>query len=296
MRPLSLGSSDKPRFGLWRRVLTLALLLLPVALYLAGRSEDRSTVVGRVAAACTAPLQRGITYAGDAISLTWQRYIALYYIAIENEGLRKQNARLTGQLVTLEELRLENERLRRLLRLQEDLSMPAATGAKVIALSPVPAFRSVRLDKGHADGIAIGDAVVAATGLVGRIASLSEHTADVLLLVDAGSSVDALVQRSRARVRVRGEGGDASFGLDAQYLERTADVEPGDLLLTSGLGRTFPKGLPVGRVRGVERRAFGLYQRAIVQPSVDVTTLEDVLVTPLQSAAVRVALEAAGDP
>lgn len=296
MRFTQLTAGEKPRASKSRLLIVGFLLCAPGAVALTKRGEQAPTTwVGALAAWATRPVQTAVVGGIDGAWGLWNRYVALWQVAADNVALKDKNIRLTAQLRAFEEASAENARLRGLLALREQLAAPDAAAARIIAVSPVPAFRSLRIDRGRAQGVSAGDAVVVPTGLVGRIAAVGEHTADVMLLVDASSSVDALVQRSRARVRVRGEGGDAAFGLDAQYLERTADVEPGDVLVTSGLGHTFPKGLPVGLVRGVERRAFGLYQRAIVQPSVDVTRLEDVLVVATHSPALQVALEASDE-
>jgi rod shape-determining protein MreC len=150
--------------------------------------------------------------------------------------------------------------------------------AQIIAMSSTPLFRSVRIDRGTNDGVRVGSAVINDRGVVGRVAAVTMQWSDVMLLVDANSSTDVLVQRTRARARVRGFGGDRTIGIQVEYMSRTADVEPGDVLVTSGVGEVFPKGLRVGRVLATETRAFGLYQNATIEPAVDVAKLEDVLV------------------
>jgi len=87
-----------------------------------------------------------------------------------------------------------------------------------------------------------------------------------------------VVQRTRALARVRGYGGDKRAELDIEYLERTADVEPGDILVTSGLGTIFPRGLEVGEITMVERGTFGLYQQVDIRPSTNFAELETVMV------------------
>ena len=264
-----------------RRLATAMWLLAPLGLIaLRAQATGPTTWLADAAAGLSRPLQAATVSAIDGAARVGRRTMALWTLLIDNEALHTQVDRLQAQVLRLEEAAAENTRLRALLALREDVGEPNALVAPVIAVSPVPAFRSLRVGRGALDGVHVGDAVFCAQGLVGRVATVSERSADVVLVVDAQSSVDAIVQRSRARVRVRGEGRDAAFGLEGQYLERTADVEPGDTLLTSGLGHTLPKGLVVGRVRGIERRAFGLYQRVLVQPAADVGRLEEVLVAP----------------
>ena len=171
-----------------------------------------------------------------------------------------------------------NERLRLLVGLRGRAPQVQMLYARVVATSPTPLFRSLRLDRGAKDGIKVGAAVINQDGVIGRVAAVSDGWADAMLIVDANSSTDVLVQRTRARARVRGTGSDTHLGVQVEYLARSADVEPGDVLITSGTGTTFPKGLRVGTVMSVGRGAFGLYQNAQVEPSVDLGRVESVLV------------------
>lgn len=216
----------------------------------------------------------------DGVSNTWQRYIALVGMERENERLVDENARLRAELFQRDEILHENERLRLLVGLQESAPQIKMIFAEVIGTSPSPLFRSLRLNRGTDHGVRVGSAVVTYDGVVGRVAATGAGFADVMLLIDPNTSTDVLVQRTRARARVRGGGDDSALGIDVQYLARTVDVEPGDLLITSGVGSVFPKGLPVGRVLSVERSAFGLYQHAIAKPSVDFSRIEAVMVIP----------------
>ncbi len=255
------------------------MVLLPLSFYVSNSKQSRDhNLFDRTVVALSAPVQWLVVSSLDAVTDLWSRYVALMGVQEENQRLHDDNRRLRADLHHGEEQRLENARLRRLVGLQGRAPQVRMVFAGVIGTSPSPLFRSLRINRGRHDGITLGAAVVSHEGVIGRVAALTEHYADVMLLVDNNSSTDVLVQRTRARGRVRGQGGDDDVSIDVQYLARTADVEPGDLLITSGLGKTFPKGLRVGRILSVERRAFGLYQRASVQPSVDFGRIEAVMV------------------
>jgi rod shape-determining protein MreC len=118
--------------------------------------------------------------------------------------------------------------------------------------------------------------VVAADGVVGRVHTVSGHSADVLLLTDRNSSIAVRVDRSRARANVRGSGGPGPARLE--HALRSDDLIEGDALVTSGTDGVFPRGLRVGAVTRVRRAGHGLYQAAEVVPAVDVNRLEEVLV------------------
>jgi rod shape-determining protein MreC len=98
----------------------------------------------------------------------------------------------------------------------------------------------------------------------------------VILLVDSRSAVDALVLSSRARGIVRGRGGD--LGLMVDHLVRTAEIQPGDVMVTSGLGGVFPGGLSLGEVASVTAPRAGVFREAELRPAVDFGELEEVLV------------------
>lgn len=257
----------------------MLLLALPFVFYMSNSKSVRDhNALDRAVASISAPLQWLIVSSLDASFGLWHSYIGLVGVQADNDRLHDENIRLTTLVAERDEQAHENERLRLLVGLRERAPEVKMLFAQVIATSPSPLFRSLRIDKGRNDGIEVGAAVVSPAGIVGRVAALGDNFADIMLLTDANSSTDVLVQRTRARARVRGQGGDDGFAIEAQYLARTADVEPGDVLITSGLSRVFPKGLVAGRVISVERRAFGLYQRAMVQPNVDFSRIEAVMV------------------
>jgi rod shape-determining protein MreC len=187
--------------------------------------------------------------------------------------LDAENRRLRAELATQVELRQENQRLRALLGLVEEKALPTLA-ARVIAEDASSWFRTIEIDRGSADGIREGLPVVNAAGLIGRVVRTTPHAARVLLITDASSAVAVLVQDQRIRGVCRGQGG--ALALDFALVQDVIQV--GDGVVTSGLGGVFPKGLVVGYVSGVQREQFGLFQTIEVEPAVDFTRLEEVLV------------------
>ncbi len=216
----------------------------------------------------------------DGVTNIWRRYIYLVDVQAENEALRTSIAELRSEVSRREEARLENVRLHRLLALTEPARDVPTIVARVVSTAPTPLFRSIRVDRGSRHGVHTGAAVVGHDGVIGRVAAVAPWSADVMLLIDANNSLAVLVQRTRARARVRGKGGDQTLGIEVEYLGRTEDVEPGDILITSGTGTVFPKGVTVGTIISVERRAFGLNQEATAEPSVDFGRIEEVMIIP----------------
>jgi rod shape-determining protein MreC len=117
--------------------------------------------------------------------------------------------------------------------------------------------------------------VVTERGLVGRVHQVGPVSSTVLLLTDPSSGVQGLVQRTRAAGVVNGKSGGAPV---MEYVPQGAEIEPGDLVITSGLGGNFPKNLVIGQVVEVQQRDFDMFQQAVIRPTVDFNRLEFVLV------------------
>jgi len=147
--------------------------------------------------------------------------------------------------------------------------------AEVIASSPSAWFRTIVINKGHRDGLNKGMPVVTWEGVVGRVMRTSPGSSIILLIVDRNSSVDVLVQRTRARGIVEGDGASRC---QLRYVPRTDDIQAGDRIITSGLGGIFPKGLSLGEAVMVEQKDYGLFHVVEVRPSADFSRLEEVMV------------------
>jgi rod shape-determining protein MreC len=131
------------------------------------------------------------------------------------------------------------------------------------------------LDLGKSDGIEVGYPVVTDQGLVGRISGVTDTTSKVLLIGDPSSAVNAILQSSRLNGVIRGApGGD----LVMDYLPQGEKFSIGEVVLTSGLGGRFPKGIPIGQVVEIRQRDIDVFQQAVVRPTVDFPRLELVMV------------------
>ncbi len=255
-------------------LLAVALLLSVLLLYSYNlRQKASTTFFERAVLTLAAPFQASIDGASDAVFGWWQHYLWLVNAEQRNVELVQENLQLRKSLQQVEEFRLQNERLRELLAFVDDIDRPALP-AQVIGEDVSSWARTITIDKGTRAGLRTGLPVVAADGVVGRIIKSSPNSSRVLLVTDASSAIAALVQRTRTRGVARGRGAELSL----DFALRDADIEPNDLLVTSGMGGVFPKGLPLGQIGQVERDEFGLFQRVKVAPAVDFSHLEEVLV------------------
>ena len=219
-------------------------------------------------------MQAVVSSARDGVRGVWDGYISVLGAHRENEQLRDRVAQLEQQTVRLGELERENARLSELLDFRARLE-GTVYSARVIGRDPLPWFRTLTLDRGERDGVRRGMAVLAPQGVVGQISTVSRTAAQVLVLTDTNSGIDALVQRTRARGIVQG---DLEAGCYMKYLRRAEDVVVGDQVVTSGLDGIFPKGIIVGEVTDVGLRNRGLLQGAVVQPSAPLDRIEEVVI------------------
>ena len=201
-------------------------------------------------------------------------FLTVASLRSENERLRNRIQELEAENHRLLEAEATNQRLQELLEFRSRLAVGSVT-ASIIANSASSWFQSALLNKGAADGVRKGMAVVTPLGVVGQVVSVTKHNAKVLLLTDPNSGVDVLVQRTRTRGIVSGSLGNGTI---MKYVKRSEDVREGDRLVTSGVDGVFPKGLLVGTVTKVEREQLGLFQLIEVAPAVVPSRVEAVLV------------------
>ncbi len=260
----------------YRFYITLFLfLLIPViALDTSTRAPRDYRFYDRVILAVTSPIQTAISWSLEqAVDLT-QGYLYLWNVKSQNTHLFEENRKLLGQIASLKEAENENVRLREILNFQEKMKLESII-ARVIAKDVSTEFRAVRLNRGENAGIKKGMAVITYEGVVGRVLRTTATTSDVVTILDLLSAVDAVGERSRARGVVEGLTDELC---QMKFTLRTDDIQPGDFLLSSGLGGIFPRGVAVGTVSKVKKKQFGISQEIEVKPAVDFTKLEEVMV------------------
>ena len=221
-----------------------------------------------------APFQKLVKQTINLTKDFWSSYFYLIDVRHENRVLKREINSLGRENSRYRELLATQARLRQLLQFKEIIRRPVVA-AQVIGLDPTGWFKSVIIDKGKSAGLKLDMPVVNASGVVGRIVSVSTDYAKVLLIIDQNSAVDCLMQRSRDRGMVKG----LSSGVcKMDYMAKSSDAVVGDMVITSGMGGIFPKGLPVGKISGVKEGSGELFKEIDVTPSVDFSKLEEVLV------------------
>ncbi len=261
-------------------ILAVLLVILPlIALNTSNREPAKLYWWDKGILRLVAPVQGALSWVIGFVGTGVGDYFLLLDVKQNSKKVTLENRRLLHELDAFEELALENERLRKLMKFSRS-TQGNKIMAQVIAQDILSAFRTVRLNKGSADGVTKGMAAVTYEGIVGRVLRVDSHYSDVLTLVDSSSNVASLIQRNRTRGLVEGYEGNV---LRMKYVRRTDDIQVGDNVMSSGIGGLFPKGVMIGKVVKVTKKSYGLTQNIEVHPSVDFSTLEEVMIIKPQS-------------
>lgn len=261
----------------WRsnRVLFFLISLLVCFILLFGSISGR---LGGVENILSTPLQFISTFfnqAARSINDIFSNFSDNQTLRERNAELEEALARSQAELVELREIASDAARLAELLDYVSATDNQETLTAEVIGYDQNSLIRTIIINKGARDGVAVGMPVVTKQGLVGRIIDVTALAARVLLITDPSSSVSARLQTSRAQGIVQGRlTGNLRMGL----IPLEASVEVGDVVLTSGLGGNFPPDIVIGQVTSVRQFEFELNQEAEVRSLVSFDTLEFVLV------------------
>lgn len=256
--------------------LVLAFLFLGFALDRLGYITPLRTVVQTA----LVPLQDTLTTVARDVARRTGEAASVEALQAENAELEALANRLMVENVRLREVERENQQLRQLLnytRSNPQFSYEATTvKGRSIGVDPTNLLYYVYVDVGARDGIAADMPVITDRGLVGRVTAVGPRSAQVLMLIDPASAVNAVIQNSQASGIVRGTLEGTTLIMDRIPPNET--VNPGDIVLTSGLGGNFPDKLVIGQVTQVTQRDQDMFQTAQVRPTVDFGKLEIMLI------------------
>jgi rod shape-determining protein MreC len=221
-----------------------------------------------------APVQKMIALPIGLVQDAWRHYVSVLDVSEQNEALASRLALLEEENLQLREALVASGRLARIAEIRADFEVPMLP-SELVGVDPSPWFRSVLVDDGRSNGVRSGMPVISELGLVGLVTATSRGTARVMLVLDRQSAVDGIVQRSRSRGIVRGRGTDE---LDFEFVVRGRDVRIGDVVISSGLGGVYPKGIRIGEITSVSDPGSGLLQTAKLAPAVEFGRLEQIFV------------------
>lgn len=207
----------------------------------------------------------------------WSRYVYLVGVRQENEDLVLRVRELEQELTRVSEKAKSADRLTSLLRFSPEASWEMR-GGRVIGqkLGPNAILETILVDVGLRHGVGLNDPVISPKGVVGRIAKPGLHFSSVVLLSDPSSRIPVITSEGRVPAIVQGQGAGAF--LEVKFIPRNDPVSPGEILLSSGLGGVFPKGIPVARVVEVTPADVSLFQRVYAEPLLALRYYEELLV------------------
>jgi rod shape-determining protein MreC len=259
----------------WAGIACFVLLAVMSLTLLTWKIKNRAPVAvfESVVMSIAQPFQQATTWTTRHLGGIWDDYLYLVNVQQENRRLREEIKWLRQENHRYLEAYLQYQRLQRLLNFREQMPLDVVA-AEVVGRNANNWTEIVYISRGTRDKVVNGLPVVTHEGLVGQVIHAAPTLSQVMLLTDFRSGVDALVQRTRASGIVAGRGRNTA---ELKFLPVGADLQPGDRLISSGMGGIFPKGLIIGEVKDIHSNGRPTQQVAI-QPSVDFSHLEEVLV------------------
>ncbi len=221
-----------------------------------------------------APIQNSINYAHGRASGFFNNYLANINASKENKVLQKKVAFLEEKIFVYKELAKENERLKELLQFDEGMAIRGVL-AQVVGWDTSSDFKSLRINRGAKDGLKLQSTVVTSEGVVGYVYRMTDHFSDVLTIMNPKNRIDGIVERIRSHGIVEGFSGQKCI---MKYVNQTDPLILNDIVLTSGLGNIYPKGLKIGTVSRIKRENYETMQYVEITPSVNFSRLEEVIV------------------
>ena len=251
-------------------------VVLASLLFLAASRVALLDPLENAALSVAAPIESGLRSATRPVADFINNITDINRLSNENASLREENERLTAENALLTEAEQDLRDLQGFLELRGIREGDILVQADVFATEPSNALQVIAINRGSRDGIAENMLVLSPQGsVVGTISRVLADAAWVTLVTDQTSAIGAFIQESRAQGVVAGS---ADGTLKMEFVEETADVKEGDLVLTSGVGGRHPSGELIGRVVEVERAPQQLFQEVRVEPLADLARLETVLV------------------
>nr|WP_321464907.1 rod shape-determining protein MreC [uncultured Desulfobulbus sp.] len=268
------------RFRLFRVIVLAGILLTLALIFLVSTlGSQQFGSLHKLILEAVGPLQKVVAVSSSTVDRFKSEYVDILQDSLR---LREENKRLVQQLQENEtllnksrEAMATNASLRKLLEFKNTLGHQSSVAATIIGKDPSTMFRSVIIDQGSNNGITKGDPVVNSEGVVGQVFAITPNYAKVLLAIAPSSAIDVLLQKSRVRGILKGDG---SLTYKLEYILKTTEVEEGAHVVTAGYGGIFPTGLPVGVVSKIIKKPRGMFHEIEVTPSVDYQKLEHLLI------------------
>jgi rod shape-determining protein MreC len=252
----------------------IPLLILHLALLSLQVQDTAGTILlNKWMLAAEMPIVSGSSQMANGVAGAWRGYVWFRGMRAENEQLQKSLQQLALQNNALRQMKEENSRLRSLVAIN-DIVPFQALGARVVGRTPGYLSNIIYIDRGSTDGLALDAPVISGNGVIGRIINVFQHQSQVQLITNPDASTGVMIETTHSPGVLRGSG---NFALELDYISNTEQINVGDVVVTSGLDRIYPKGLPIGKVID-SRKSNSVFRAIKVEPSTDLVRLEEVSV------------------
>ena len=260
-------------------VFILVILTILVVMGISSKPDSKMHYIGDVISVPLAPVQRFFSFIGDKIEGSVTFFKDTKAVKQENDQLKVKLDQLEAEKRNLLRYEEENKELREALNLKNQFNSYDSVGGNIIAKDMGNWFNIFTIDRGSEDGITSDSPVITSKGLVGSVTETWPLSSKVLSIIDADSTVSAMVSKSMDVVIVRGDLNLKNQGLcRMDYIPMGLDLEVGDTIETSGVGGIFPRGILIGKVEKVIQASNELNRYAIIKPAVDFKRLQEVFV------------------
>ena len=264
------------------RLLFFSVLALAI---MVADARFRALDLARAAVATiTYPLQQAALAPGDILRRIGDFFVTQNKLQRENVELKQSVLKKSEELQRMSLMESELANLRKLLGARE-LIQENSTLAEILHSGRNPFRRKVIVDKGAKNDIQLGEAVISADGVLGQVTAVFPFTSEVTLLTDKNQAVPVMLRRNGLRAVVFGNGRDGT--LDLPFIPLNADVQNGDMLVTSGIDGTYPAGLFIAKVTNIERNATSAFARITCTPVAGIDQDRHVLVLTNLTAAAK---------
>lgn len=254
---------------------TLLLVVISIVVMVADhRWQHLQVLRGSIETYIVYPLRYVINLPGNFIEWGDEVFSSQQFLLEEKRRLEEQTLRAQVSLQKLSVLEKENERLRKMLSAQTKIGEMVLV-AEILSIDLDPYKQQVVLNKGRNNKVYMGQAVIDAWGVMGQVVHLGAHSATALLISDPSHAIPVQVNRSGLRSTAFGMG--SSQQLELRYIPHNADIEIGDLIVSSGLGGRFPPNYPVGRIVSIERPAGESFATVLAEPVAHLDRSREVL-------------------
>ena len=264
-----------------KKVVALIFVFISVfcIVFFAARGKFETPVTNKGVGLILSPFQNAASWIGDKFNFITTTVSDIMNVHEQNKMLMTQVEELKAKNLAANEFEAENQRLRALLNYKESATQFDLLAARVIGRDPTTWSSMIVINRGSTDGVANDMAVVTEMGLVGHVIEAGLNTSKVQLILDPRSSVGTLVQRPESRVAGIVEG-DINNPIMPKMINipKNSDVIAGDMIVTSGFGGFYPKGIVIGRIKDVQNEESGLLKYGVVETTVNFQKLEDVAI------------------